>query len=54
MKMHSCFDCKFRKLPLKNTPCDKGLVKKGGLMLQCLCWQNGQEKKVRNEEKSLR
>lgn len=49
MKMHSCFDCKFRKLPLKDTPCDKGLVKRGGLMLQCLCWQNAQEKKSKEE-----
>lgn len=50
MKMHSCFDCKFRKLPLKDTPCDKGLVKKGGLVLQCLCWreEKSKEKNDRN------
>lgn len=49
MKMHSCFDCQYRKLPLKDTPCDKGLVEKGGLMLQCLCWQERELKEKKNE-----
>lgn len=44
MKMHSCFDCKFRKLPLKDTSCDKGVVEKGGLVLQCLGWQEEKSK----------
>lgn len=39
MNAHSCFDCKFRKLPLKDTACDKGVVEKGGLVIQCLGWR---------------
>ncbi|MBP5597955.1 MAG: hypothetical protein J6Y02_21485 [Pseudobutyrivibrio sp.] len=44
MNAHSCFDCKFRKLPLKDTPCDKGVVKKGGLVIQCLGWKERKSK----------
>ena len=47
MKIYSCFDCKFRKLPLKDTPCDKGVVEKGGLVIQCLFWK---EKKSEGEQ----
>jgi len=50
MKMHSCFDCKFRKLPLKDTSCDKGVVGVGGFMLQCLGWQEEKAKKKENKE----
>ena len=50
MKMHSCFDCRFRKLPLKDTPCDKGVVEKGGLVLQCLGWQ--EDKEVKNDNRN--
>lgn len=39
MKMHSCLDCQFRKLPLKDTACDNGVVEKGGLVIQCLGWR---------------
>lgn len=44
MEMHSCFDCNFRKLPLKYTACDKGVVEKGGLVIQCLGWQKRESK----------
>lgn len=50
MKMHSCFDCKFRKLPLKDTYCYKGLVGADGLVLQCLGWQEEKSKKKENKE----
>ena len=49
MKMYSCFDCEFRKLPLKDTPCDKGVVEKGGLVLQCLGWREKKSKESKNE-----
>jgi len=43
-----CFDCEFRKLPLKDTPCDRGIVEKGGLVLQCLGWRERKSNESRN------
>ena len=47
--MYSCFDCEFRKLPLIDTHCDKGVVEKGGLVLQCLGWREKKSKESKNE-----
>lgn len=49
MRIYSCFDCKFRKLSLKDTSCDKGVVEKGGLALQCLGWKERELKEKKNE-----
>ena len=36
MKMHSCFTCKFRDLPIGKNPCKKGVVDETGIVLMCM------------------
>ena len=41
----SCFTCKFRKLPLKDNQCVKGVTDKNGIVINCLGWKDRSSKK---------
>lgn len=42
---NSCLTCKYRKLPIKDNPCNKGVAKQNELIINCLGWNDRRAKK---------
>lgn len=47
---NSCFGCKFRKLPLIDNACEKGVTDEHGWVINCLGWEPATKENKGNEE----
>ena len=51
MKMHNCFTCEYRELPIAKHPCTKGIVDEKGINLNCMGYKERKYADIRGEKK---